>query len=325
MDTSSAFVRAWILEPSLGPLAPLPAWPDAVSRLLGSPEAGAVDPMHRVLVGPLPRGTIARSVEEEGSVGLFGDGDMLGLVVVARGAGTLEEVLPGLQSRVDRRVDVERLAAEPGWRLIGVVEVTVELESRLPPEPTAWAHGTEEGGVRVERVRGSGDGHLAFAISGTPSRESEAPVVEQRVASLVSGWRARGPALLTYGALALRFDRLCARMVDRAAVAEGLADSAGVVISAALGGGKAERLAARKLQLRLDAIRVPLLEDSALLEGLLPRLRDEGARLFGPKVTSWGDGCLVEVNGPGERTSRALRGKAENAVLWSEILGRAAS
>jgi hypothetical protein len=170
-----------------------------------------------------------------------------------------------------------------------------------------------------------GPGHLAFSVLGTPGRPSEEPVVAQRVQAVLSGWRERASALLTYGALALRWDHACRRATEQATLAAAIADGAGVVVSAALGRGRAERAAARKLQLRLDVVRVPLAEHLGELSALLPRLRDQAGRLFGPAAKSWGDGAFLEAGSQGERTLASLRERQELAARWSEILGRAAS
>ena len=207
-----------------------PAWPSLITEVAGNVTAPTVDPVTHILHGPIPRAALARGVTDAGLhfvVGGVGSGitltltdhldgevdaldlgamrarlasALLGLEVPAKGepAGEMAATPDRLGALL-----AERFADEPGWRFVGLVEVSAVLQEGVAstlPDGDGWV---DQGDLRIGRATGIGAGHAAWTLSGYWTTKTQRTVLDRRLTVLLKGHLNRMSAFAQYGSHAL--------------------------------------------------------------------------------------------------------------------------
>jgi hypothetical protein len=327
----------------------LPPWPALLRERFGEPRIPEPDPIQRVLVGPLPQMALSRQRRDEGpGILLHALGDRVGVSGIASREGPYEGEHPSDDLRrfaadaLLRGLDadprgapadapdqvISALSTDSDWELSGVVEVAAALFEGLaadeaPGTATVWVDG-----VRLERASGVGAGHVAFSVLAPFTNRNELLVGARRVVVLTEGHQSLAPALVCYGADAIRWGAGIREAGRRAAALDLLLPQAEAASSWALLGGPWPGGGAPdipRIVARLETLRVGLVGDLEALRSRLPALRRAAARVLGEGATLRAEGPLLEASPVAEDAMARLEAREAAAARWVAALRAAQS
>ncbi len=287
---------AWsiLLQPVVDAGGDLPPLPALVQRLAPGTTLPSVDPIQRVLHGPL--GTVAlarRFLDGGGTTVISGLGDILGVTIVASQAGEVESHPPFAELRAqalalasDEGLDGLRaeLEAEGCWEFAGLAELQGMLSEGLQDELPEDLPALRRGPITLIRGTGVGEGHAAWQAEASYARSSQRPVAAQALKVLCVGHEGRPPALVAFAAQALRWGQAAARASRKAAALEQLGEEVRAASSWAVTGGPWPGVGEPKLPMlaaRLEILRVGLQDEVALLRSQGQGARRAARRLLG--------------------------------------------
>mgnify|MGYP000179510505 CR=1 FL=1 len=332
-----------------------PAWPSLITEVAGNVTAPTVDPVTHILHGPIPRAALARGVTDAGLhfvVGGVGSGitltltdhvdgevdaldlgamrarlasALLGLEVPARGAPAGE--MAATPDRLGALL-AERFDGEPGWRFVGLVEVSAVLQEGVAstlPDGDGWV---DQGDLRIGRATGIGAGHAAWTLSGYWTTKTQRSVLDRRLTVLLKGHLNRMSAFAQYGSHALVWGEAARSAMRLSSALDGIIADVRMAASWKIAGGPLpagqepdfDRLAAR-----LEVARVRLREEIVRLVTGGDRLIPSAERVLGEGATFEETGPFLEASSRAGRLVAQLEAREQAADRWAAALRVAAA
>jgi hypothetical protein len=317
-------------------------WPGLLRRLTPDLEPPVQDPLQAVVDGAFGR-RVLRRAPLDGDAGLIisGLGELVGVSVSVAQLGEIEEGDPsaGLREAAlaalgltqamggDDDALAEALASDAGpWTLDGLIEVSAELLMGVPNELDEDLPAAEVGLVQIVRGGGVGQGHVAWALTGTFGRDSERPVAQRGVLALAEGHKGRVPATVAYGAAAVRFGAALSRAQRQIAALEGLVPLVRAACSWATARGPwpgpGDRPDYAALAARVELLKVGLREShESLCEAQRPLLTAATRALVGAAPPDGGP--FVEAAGRGSEAVARVAAREASVARWAGALALA--
>jgi|GEM_PF-1995674 len=331
------------------PEGEVPAWPELVARLVGAVHMPHIDPMARVLRGPLPVGTLARGSSEAGvRFVLSGVGHAATLTLVDKEPGEIEGHLrlermrarfaatllgldvpedggaTGLEATPERMGTLlgDVFGAEPEWELLGITEVCASLSEGVPEDAPRVDGFGDVGDLRIARATGIGQGHAAFTLTGFHTLETARLVMERRLDVLTQGHQTTVPPFADYGAHALTWGRAAASGLRLSQALAGVVADVRVAASWAVTGGPLDDGPPRfdLLAARLEMLRVRLQEVIAQLRRSQDDLTRAARRILGDGAEVGASSPFPEASSRGSRLADRLAEEEQMAARWAEAL-----
>ena len=292
-------------------------WPPLLARLGVEPAEPLVDPLARMLHGPVPVGVLARHSAADGTRCLVsGLGDTLGVTIIVTGEDDSVDELRRRAAAVLGLVDGAESPTGEGWRSLGIAETQVELGEGNPPgdPPRGWVSLQD---LELGRAVGEGAGHVAWRAVGYYIGATERVVMDRRLEVLLTGHEQRWPALVGYAAGALRWAEALEDALRQSEALGDLLSQARAVSSDLVAGGDGG--GARPLMARLDVMRQLLRESADSLLAQRSRMEEQAERL-GPRS---GSPPFPETGAQGNELVERLRTLERSAERWMGALERA--
>lgn len=328
-----------------------PEWPKLVTEVAGKFATPLVDPVTHILHGAIPRAALARGQASGGlKYVVSGVGSGLSLTIIDGSSveldGTLD--LRPLQGRIASLLlglDVpkadappgelsatpelmggllaDRLAEDPAWRFVGLVEVSGTLSEGVPstlPDGDGWA---DLGDLRIGRATGVGAGHAAWTLTGHWTTETERSVLDRRITVLMQGHLNRMSALAQYGSHALMWGEAARSAMRLSSALEGIIVDVRLAASWAISGGPMPDGEAPNFDMlagRLEVARVRLREEIGRLLRGGDRLVPSAQRVMGEGAQFREEGPFLEASPRAARLIARLESKEGGAERWAHAL-----